>query len=65
MGRVPLPRPPSGGFAAGQHKRSEWLPSCIAYKLAGNYNIELYTPPRENPEDNYSEIWIPVREIQP
>ena len=44
---------------------SEWLPSCIAYKLAGNYNIELYTPPRENPEDNYSEIWIPVREIQP
>ena len=44
---------------------SEWLPSCIAYKLAGNYNIELYTPPRENLEDNYSEIWIPVREIQP
>ena len=44
---------------------SEWLPSCIAYKLAGNYNIELYTPPHENPEDNYSEIWIPVREIQP
>ncbi len=34
---------------------SEWLPSCTAYKLAGNYNIEMYT---EN--SDYSEIWIPV-----
>lgn len=39
---------------------SEWLPSCKAYKLAGNYNIEMYTPPCENPEENYSEIWVPV-----
>ena len=39
---------------------SEWLPSCKAYKLAGNYNIEMYTPPCENPEDSYNEIWIPV-----
>lgn len=39
---------------------SEWLPSSKAYKLAGNYNIEMYTPPCENPEDNYNEIWIPV-----
>lgn len=42
---------------------SEWLPSCKAYKLAGNYNIEMYTPPCENPEDNYSEIWIPVEKV--
>lgn len=42
---------------------SEWLPSCKAYKLAGNYNIEMYTPPKENPEENYSEIWIPVETV--
>lgn len=42
---------------------SEWLPSCKSYKLAGNYNIEMYTPPCEKPEDNYSEIWIPVENI--
>lgn len=28
---------------------SEWLPNCKEYKLAGNYNIEMYTPPTENP----------------
>lgn len=42
---------------------SEWLPSCKAYKLAGNYNIEMYTPPCENPEDDYNEIWIPVKKV--
>lgn len=42
---------------------SEWLPSCKAYKLAGNYNIEMYTPVCENPEENYSEIWIPVEKM--
>lgn len=42
---------------------SEWMPSCIAYKLAGNYNIEMYTPPCDNPEDDYNEIWIPVEKV--
>lgn len=42
---------------------SEWLPSCKAYKLAGNYNIEMYTPPCENPDDDYNEIWIPVEKV--
>lgn len=42
---------------------SEWLLSCKAYKLAGNYNIEMYTPRCENPEDDYSEIWIPVEKV--
>jgi AraC family transcriptional regulator len=42
---------------------SEWLPSCKTYKLAGNYNIEMYTPPCENPDDNYNEIWIPVEKV--
>lgn len=39
---------------------SEWLPSSKAYRLAGSYNIEMYAPPAEQPEDNYSEIWVPV-----
>lgn len=42
---------------------SEWLPNCKEYKLSGNYNIEMYTPPCENPEDSYSEIWVPVEKI--
>lgn len=40
---------------------NEWLPSCKAYNLADNYNIEMYTPLSENPDENYSEIWIPVK----
>ena len=42
---------------------SEWLPSCKDYKLGGNYNIELYTPPTGNPDDYYCEIWIPVEKV--
>ena len=42
---------------------SEWLPSCKTYKLAGNYNIEMYAPPAERTEDTYSEIWIPVEKV--
>ncbi len=40
---------------------SEWLPNLKGYKLAGNYNLEVYlTPPQENPQDNYCEIWVPI-----
>lgn len=39
------------------------MPSCRAYKLAGNYNIEMYTPPCESTEDDYNEIWIPVEKV--
>lgn len=42
---------------------SKWLPSSKVYKLAGNYNIEMYAPPTENPDDNYCEIWIPVEKV--
>lgn len=42
---------------------SEWLPSCKTYKLAGNYNIEMYTSSCENPNDDYNEIWIPIEKI--
>ena len=42
---------------------SEWLPNCKEYKLGGNYNIELYAPLAENPEDTYCEIWIPIEKV--
>lgn len=42
---------------------SEWLPSCKAYKLAGDYDIEMYTEACSDPNDNYSEIWIPVKKV--
>ena len=43
---------------------SEWLPNCREYRLAGNYNVEVYlTPPQPDPKDNYCEIWVPVEKI--
>ncbi|MBQ8201966.1 MAG: AraC family transcriptional regulator [Clostridia bacterium] len=42
---------------------AEWVPGCKAYKLAGSYNIEVYAPPAEKPEDNYCEIWVPVKPV--
>jgi len=42
---------------------SEWLPSCKEYKLGGNYNIEMYAPPTEYPDDYYCEIWVPVERV--
>ncbi len=42
---------------------NEWLPSCREYKLGGNYNIERYTPPADDPKDTYSEIWVPVIKV--
>ena len=43
--------------------RSEWIPNCKEYKLGGNYNIELYATPAENPEDTCSEIWVPIEKL--
>lgn len=42
----------------------EWLPNLKGYRLGGNYNLEFYTPAAEKPEDNYSEIWVPIEEIK-
>lgn len=39
---------------------NEWLPNCTEYRLGGNYDIEMYTAPTEDPAKIYSEIWIPV-----
>ncbi len=43
---------------------SEWLPACKEYELAGNYNIEMYTPRKDDPNEDYSEIWVPVKKKQ-
>ena len=40
---------------------SEWLPTLKGYTLAGNYSLEIYGPPTENPEDYESYIWIPLK----
>lgn len=39
---------------------NEWLPNCTEYRPGGNYDIEMYTAPMEDPAKTYSEIWIPV-----
>ena len=40
---------------------SEWLPSLTGYELAGNYSLEVYMPPAEDPADTISYIWIPLK----
>ena len=42
---------------------SEWLPSLKGDELAGNYNLEIYGPPAEKPEDNVNYIWVPLKKI--
>ena len=42
---------------------SEWLPALTGYQLAGNYSIEIYTPPAEKPENNISYICIPLKRV--
>lgn len=42
---------------------SSWLPNNKEYRLAMNLDLEFYTPPAEDPEDAYSEIWLPVEKI--
>ena len=40
---------------------SEWLPALSGYELAGNYSLEVYMPPTEDPADTVSYIWIPLK----
>jgi len=42
---------------------SEWLPNSKEYKLSGNYNIEMYAPPTDKPDDYYCEIWVPIEKL--
>ena len=43
---------------------SEWLPAMSGYELAGNYSLEVYAPPTENPKDDVSWIWIPLKKAE-
>lgn len=42
---------------------SEWLPALEGYTLAGNYSLEFYLPPAENPADTVSFICIPLKKL--
>lgn len=42
---------------------AQWLPNSRDYRLSANLSIEMYAPPAENPEDTYSEIWLPVERL--
>ena len=42
---------------------AEWLPSLQGYELAGNYSMEFYMPPSENPADTINYIWIPLKKL--
>ena len=42
---------------------SEWLPALQGYELAGNYSLELYMPPAQDPADTLSYIAIPLKKL--
>ena len=39
---------------------SEWLPALKGYKLAGEYDIEVYLPPEGDSGEMTVYIWIPL-----
>ena len=42
---------------------SEWLPTLNGYELAGNYSLEVYMPPADDPADTISYICVPLKKI--
>ena len=42
---------------------SEWLPALQGYSLAGEYDIEVYLPPKEGSQDMRVYIWIPLKKV--
>ena len=50
----------SCGFESFRHRIADQL-SLQGYELAGQYNLEVYGPPTEKPEDYVSYIWIPLK----
>ena len=42
---------------------AEWLPSLQGYEMAGNYLLEAYMPPAEDPADTVSYIWVPLKKL--
>ena len=49
--------------SVNQRVWSEWLPNCKEYKLKGQYNVEMYDKPTEDPNDYYCEIWVPIEKM--
>ncbi len=43
---------------------NNWFPSQKEYEMGADYSIEFYDEMSENQEDNYAEIWVPVRKIK-
>ena len=41
---------------------AEWLPALQGYKLAGEYDIEVYLPPEEGSDDSKVYIWVPLKQ---
>ena len=39
---------------------SQWLPTLKGYKLAGDYDIEVYLPPEGDSGEMKVYIWIPL-----
>ena len=42
---------------------SEWLPSLKGYALAGNYSLEFYLTPANDPAETVSYICIPLKKL--
>ena len=40
---------------------SEWLPELRGYKPAGDYDIEVYLPPKDGAGEMRVEIWVPLK----
>ena len=40
---------------------SEWLPALQGYSLAGEYDIEVYLPPKEGETEMTVFIWVPLK----
>ena len=40
---------------------SEWLPALQGYSLAGEYDVEVYLPPKEGEKDMRVAIWVPLK----
>lgn len=40
---------------------SEWLPALQGYSLAGEYDVELYLPPKGGEKDMQVAIWVPLQ----
>ena len=43
---------------------SEWLPALKGYSLAGEYDIEVYLPPKEGSDEMNIFIWVPLKKAE-